>query len=60
MQSKRTREIINSNYRRQSTDITVCDLVGIGFQDAIIGNCVYKEFKKSSSNKQKNYKMKKE
>ncbi len=35
--------IISNNIKRHNEDITICDLVGIGFQDAIIGNCIYKK-----------------
>ena len=31
---------------RKETDITVCDLVGVGFQDATIANAVMKKYKK--------------
>jgi ornithine cyclodeaminase len=34
---------IANNLKRNETDITVCDLVGIGFQDAVIGNCIYRK-----------------
>lgn len=37
-------EAITSKIRRKTTDITVCDLVGIGFQDAVIASCVMSEF----------------
>ena len=30
-------------YRRNIDDITVADLVGIGFQDAVVGSFVYKK-----------------
>lgn len=39
-------EVILSKIRRKPTDITVCDLVGIGFQDAVIASAVMGEFKK--------------
>ena len=42
-------EAIASKIKREHTDITICDLVGIGFQDAVIASCVMNEF-----NKQKN------
>ena len=31
---------------RKETDITICDLVGVGFQDSAIANAVMKEYKK--------------
>ena len=31
------------NYRRKLEDITVADLVGLGFQDAVVGSFVYKK-----------------
>lgn len=37
---------ISSKVKRKQTDITICDLVGIGFQDAVIANCVMDEYKK--------------
>jgi ornithine cyclodeaminase len=37
---------ITSGSKRNDSAITVCDLVGLGFQDAVIGNCIYKRFKK--------------
>lgn len=37
---------ISSNIKRKPNDITVCDLVGIGFQDAVIAGCVMSEFYK--------------
>lgn len=37
-------EVISSKIKRKTTDITVCDLVGIGFQDAVIASCVMNEF----------------
>lgn len=37
---------ITSKVERKKTDITICDLVGIGFQDAVIANCVMNEYKK--------------
>lgn len=37
-------EAITSKIKRESTDITVCDLVGIGFQDAVIASCVMGEY----------------
>lgn len=39
-------EIIASKIKRKTTDITVCDLVGIGFQDAVIASCVMNEYLK--------------
>jgi len=36
-------KIIAGGIKRKDTDITICDLVGIGFQDAVIGNCIYKK-----------------
>lgn len=35
--------VVANGIKRKDTDITICDLVGIGFQDAVIGNCVYKK-----------------
>jgi ornithine cyclodeaminase len=43
-------EAITSKIQRDSTDITVCDLVGIGFQDAVIASCVMNEFEKHKNN----------
>ena len=40
-------EAISSKIKRKPTDITVCDLVGIGFQDAVIASCVMSEFNKN-------------
>ena len=37
-------EAITSKIKREPKDITVCDLVGIGFQDAVIASCVMSEF----------------
>lgn len=37
-------EVIASKIKRKSTDITVCDLVGIGFQDAVIASCVMEKY----------------
>ena len=34
---------ISSKQKRKPSDITVCDLVGIGFQDAVIASCVMDE-----------------
>lgn len=34
-------DILKNNISRNENDITVCDLVGIGVQDAVIGDCVY-------------------
>lgn len=39
-------DIINQKIKRKPTDITICDLVGIGFQDAVIASCVMEELKK--------------
>ena len=41
---------ISKNIKRKPTDITVCDLVGIGFQDAVIASCVMNEYKKKTNN----------
>ena len=38
--------VITSNIKRGPMDITVCDLVGIGFQDATIASCVMNEYNK--------------
>jgi ornithine cyclodeaminase len=37
-------EAITTKIQRELTDITVCDLVGIGFQDAVIASCVMSEY----------------
>lgn len=37
-------EFLNNNIKRKTTDITICDLVGIGFQDAVIADCVMNEY----------------
>jgi len=37
-------EAIASKIKRETTDITVCDLVGIGFQDAVIASSVMNEY----------------
>ena len=37
-------EAITSKIKRETTDITVCDLVGIGFQDAVIASSVMNEY----------------
>lgn len=37
-------EAITSRIKREPKDITICDLVGIGFQDAVIASCVMDEF----------------
>lgn len=34
--------VIDEGLKRKDEDITICDLVGLGFQDAVIGNCIYK------------------
>lgn len=47
-------EAITSKSIRRSTDITVCDLVGIGFQDAVIASCVMDELNKQNLNTTKN------
>lgn len=39
-------DAILKNVTRNTTDITVCDLVGIGFQDAVIASCVMEEYNK--------------
>ncbi len=39
-------EAISSKIKREPSDITICDLVGIGFQDAVIASCVMSEFDK--------------
>lgn len=39
-------EVITSKIKREPKDITVCDLVGIGFQDAVIASCVMGEYDK--------------
>ena len=35
--------VIASEKIRNDHDITICDLIGIGFQDAAIGNCIYRK-----------------
>ena len=37
-------QAISEKLKRKRTDITVCDLVGIGFQDAVIASSVLSEF----------------
>ena len=39
-------KVISVNVKRKKTDITVCDLVGIGFQDAVIASCIMEAYKK--------------
>ncbi len=36
--------VIEKGYERKHEDITVCDLVGIGFQDAVIASCVMEKY----------------
>ncbi len=40
--------IISENHKRNENDITICDLVGIGFQDAVIASCVMEQYEKFS------------
>lgn len=47
-------QAISSNIKRNSNDITVCDLVGIGFQDAVIASCVMSEYNKNKDNQNEN------
>lgn len=42
-------EAITSKIQRKSTDITICDLVGIGFQDAVIASSVMEEYTRQRS-----------
>ena len=37
--------------KRKKSDISICDLVGIGFQDAVIASCVMKEYLKKQKRK---------
>ena len=43
-------EAITSKIKREPTDLTICDLVGIGFQDAVIASCVMSEFDRQIRN----------
>jgi len=45
-------EVITQKHKRERTDITVCDLVGIGFQDAVIASCVMTEYLKQKESNQ--------
>jgi len=38
-------EVISKGITRKPTDITICDLVGVGFQDAVIASSVMKKYK---------------
>ncbi len=42
-------EAITSKIKREVTDITVCDLVGLGFQDAVIASCVMNEYNRQNN-----------
>ena len=44
-------EAITTKIQREPTDITVCDLVGIGFQDAVIASCVMSEYDRQRKHK---------
>ena len=37
---------LSKKIKRKQTDITICDLVGIGFQDAVIAGSVMSEYNK--------------
>ena len=43
-------DFISSKQKRNKDDITVCDLVGIGFQDAVIASCVMQKTTVNKSN----------
>jgi len=43
-------EAITKKIKRKQNDITICDLVGIGFQDAVIASCVMEEYNKIKKN----------
>lgn len=47
-------QVITNNIKRNKTDITICDLVGIGFQDAVIASCVMNEYNKQLNQYDKN------
>ncbi len=38
------------NFNRKDTDITLADLVGLGFQDAIVGSFIYKKAREKDKN----------
>lgn len=40
---------ISSKAKRNPDDITICDLVGIGFQDAVIASSVMEEYARQRS-----------
>lgn len=42
-------QAISNSTQRKPNDITVCDLVGIGFQDAVIASCVMNEYEKQKA-----------
>lgn len=42
-------QVLSSKIKRKPTDITICDLVGVGFQDAVIASCVMNEFNKQKT-----------
>jgi len=44
-------QAISSKIKRKLTDITICDLVGIGFQDAVIASCVMGEYHSKTEHK---------
>ena len=46
-------QAITSKIKRELTDITVCDLVGLGFQDAVIASCVMNEYNKQQQEEMK-------
>ena len=39
-------EYLSCRKKRKPSDITVCDLVGVGFQDAVIANAVMEKYRK--------------
>ena len=43
-------QIITAKTKRNPNSITVCDLVGLGFQDAVIASCVMNEYNKQHNN----------
>ena len=38
--------VLLNKTQRKPSDITICDLVGVGFQDAAIANCVMENYNK--------------
>lgn len=41
-------EAISARIKREQADITICDLVGLGFQDAVIASSVMNEYNRQS------------